>query len=710
MAIITKIRDKAGLAIGVVAVAMAAFIVGGDLLSQNSFFLGNNERFVGSVGGKEIAYQDYGKEVERMEAVYQAVGRPLDDATRAEIRRLAWEAIIDKYAYGPELAKLGIKLTPDELDELVRGNNMHPNMKALFNQFIGEANPEATPDPAKVSSVLAQLDQLPYQAQVYYYYMENLLKTDRPKSKYTKLIEETNFVTNAEAKREYQAQNSKAAAEILSIPFSSVPDSAINITEAALKEHYKKNTKKFKVNANVELEYISFAVQPSLEDEKAIEKEARQLTADFMESDDDSAFVEANSVAENKYLTLTPSNVPGQLDFGSLEVGKVYGPFRVGNSYKSYKILSTAQDSSGFVRASHILFGTQLFEGNKQKEDSVKNKANEILKKIKGGANFAEMAAEYGSDGTKNRGGDLGWFGKGRMVSEFEQACFKATKAGLLPELVKTQFGYHIIEVTAAKTTTTFNAAVLETKIEALDKSRDKAYRAAGRFSIYRSYDELSQAVKADSGGLILMQALRVPPTATYINNLSGARVRDVVRWAYEEAKPGEVSKTIYDFDNSFVVVAMRKKVEEDEINLDAVRDEVKSDLMRKLKGEYVLQKLGDIKGQTLEQLKNKYGEGASLMTVGDISLNSFNVPEIGFAPRLLGAIFRTGVEQITPVAIEDAGVYIAQVKEISKPAETADYGLYKTQLKQRRASQTSYKVQQAIIKFYEVKDKTYNY
>jgi peptidyl-prolyl cis-trans isomerase D len=710
MAIITKIRDKAGLAIGVVAVAMAAFIVGGDLLSQNSFFRGNSERYVGSIGGKDIPYSEFAREVERLEAVYQAVGRPVDDATRSDIRRSAWETMVDKYAYGTEFNKLGIKITADELDELVRGNNMHPNMKALFNQFTQQPNPDATPDPSKVSEILSNMDKLPYQAQVYYYYMESLLKTERPKSKFNKLIEESNFVTSLEAKKEYQAQNAKASAQVLSIPFSSVPDSSLDISEAALKEHYRKNTKKFKVDANAELEYLSFPIQPSTEDENTLLKEAKQLAADFADSQEDSAFVEANSVADRKYLTLNPSNIPGELDFGSLEVGKVYGPFRVGNVYRSYKILSTEPDTSGSVRASHILFSTQAFEGNKVKEDSVKKQANEILKKIKLGANFAEMASQYGSDGTKSRGGDLGWFGKGKMVPEFEQACFKAQKAGVLNELVKTQFGYHIIEITAPKTTTVFAAAVLETKIEALDRSRDKAYRAAGRFSVYRNYKELSDAVKADSSGLILMQALRVPPNAQYINNLSGARVRDVIRWAYEEAKTDEVSKTIYDFDNSFVVVAMRKRVKEDEINFEAVRENVKSDLIRKLKSEWVLNKLGNTDGVSLEQLKEKLADLASLTSISDISLNSFNIPQIGFAPRLLGAIFRAEAGQTTKPISEDAGVYIAKVEQISKPAETADYGLYKTQIKQRRVSQTSYKIQQAITKLHKVQDRTYNY
>lgn len=86
------------------------------------------------------------------------------------------------------------------------------------------------------------------------------------------------------------------------------------------------------------------------------------------------------------------------------------------------------------VKARHILVKTE-------------REAEEILQKIKEGADFAELAEEYSIDsGNKNQGGDLGWFGRGKMVPEFEKVAFK-TEVGKVSEIVKTQFGYHIIMV-----------------------------------------------------------------------------------------------------------------------------------------------------------------------------------------------------------------------------------------------------------------------
>ncbi len=71
--------------------------------------------------------------------------------------------------------------------------------------------------------------------------------------------------------------------------------------------------------------------------------------------------------------------------------------------------------------------------------------AQEVLDRINKGESFAKLAEEYSMDGTRKRGGDLGYFGRGVMVKEFEDAAFRLEK-GQVSGLVKTRFGYHIIK------------------------------------------------------------------------------------------------------------------------------------------------------------------------------------------------------------------------------------------------------------------------
>ena len=102
------------------------------------------------------------------------------------------------------------------------------------------------------------------------------------------------------------------------------------------------------------------------------------------------------------------------------------------------------------VTASHILIKTQDDEGNElsdTKKKEAKKKAEEVLAKVKAGEDFAELAKEYSEDSSASSGGDLGTFGRGQMVTEFEDAAF-AMNAGEISDIVQTEYGYHIIKVT----------------------------------------------------------------------------------------------------------------------------------------------------------------------------------------------------------------------------------------------------------------------
>ena len=83
--------------------------------------------------------------------------------------------------------------------------------------------------------------------------------------------------------------------------------------------------------------------------------------------------------------------------------------------------------------------------------DSVKKEIDGIYEQLKNGADFAELAAEYSQDGSASNGGDLGWFGEGRMVKPFEEAAFGLKKIGDLSEPIQTQFGWHIIKLTGRR-------------------------------------------------------------------------------------------------------------------------------------------------------------------------------------------------------------------------------------------------------------------
>ncbi len=102
------------------------------------------------------------------------------------------------------------------------------------------------------------------------------------------------------------------------------------------------------------------------------------------------------------------------------------------------------------VRARHILFST-----SDKTDDEAKKQAEDVLARLKKGDDFEALAKEFGTDGTKDVGGDLGWFSREQMVKEFSDAAFLLEK-GQLSELVKSEFGYHIIRVDDKRTVKDF--------------------------------------------------------------------------------------------------------------------------------------------------------------------------------------------------------------------------------------------------------------
>ncbi|HXH37496.1 MAG TPA: peptidylprolyl isomerase [Thermoanaerobaculia bacterium] len=154
---------------------------------------------------------------------------------------------------------------------------------------------------------------------------------------------------------------------------------------------------------------------------------------------DPDVVTQLNLMRENLVATAQLKKIESGITVSDAEVQKAYA-----DGAKDYEQ----------VKARHILIapkGSQAAQAGKKEltDDEAKAKAEDLRKQIVGGASFEELAKKESDDvGSGARGGDLGSFGHGQMVPEFEEAAFKA-KVGDVTPVVKTQFGYHIIKVEA---------------------------------------------------------------------------------------------------------------------------------------------------------------------------------------------------------------------------------------------------------------------
>ena len=175
MSVINKIRERSGLAVGVIAVSLILFIVGGDLLGGRSLLFGGNQQEVGEIAGQSIDYQEFNAKVDELRAQFeQQTGRAPVDQELAQIREQAWNQLLFEIAYQKEFDKLGLKVSPEELVDMVQGNNISPAVRQAFT------NPQTGVfDKTSIISYLKGLKNLPAQQQAAWASFEKNLSSDR---------------------------------------------------------------------------------------------------------------------------------------------------------------------------------------------------------------------------------------------------------------------------------------------------------------------------------------------------------------------------------------------------------------------------------------------------------------------------------------------------------------------------------------------------
>jgi peptidyl-prolyl cis-trans isomerase D len=701
MALIKQIRQRTGLAIGVIAGGLILFLLGGDLLSPNSSLLNSNQNIIGEIAGEEITYEEFIARVEEFKLNFQQrSGRVPSEPEMVSVREQAWQAMIVERVFKEEYEKIGLSISNEELVDMVQGKNIVPELRAqLVNPQTGQF------DKNQLITFLQSLETADPAQQAFWAQQEKLFADARLRIKYDNLLATSEYATSAEAKLEYKAANTVADASILYIPYSAVPLEEIKISESDLTSYLNKHKEKFKIGNSASIEYVSFSIFPSGQDSSEVISRINELTEELRVAENDSAFVGRNSESQIPFIAFRPGEeLPATLASNviDLEKGVVYGPYLTANStYVSYKI-SDQYSGTPRMRASHILFSTEGMDD--QGKASVKSQAQEVLADIKANGNFAIAASQYGQDGTAQNGGDLGWFAKEDFVEPFATATYAAKSTGLLPNLVETEYGYHIIEVTELPKSTYTKVAILELELGASDATRNEAFRNADSFAA-ESGNRNQFTENATDKGYRILQANNLDAGARNINNLQNAR--EIVRWAFSEGSPGQVSP-VFELDFAYVVATVVSRKEEGYAKLADVKEQVEELVRNEKRAELIAQKLTG--KTTLDEMKAVFPD-ASINEAPGLRLSTSVIPGIGFAPKAIGSIFGLkSAGQMTLPVREDIGVLVGRLNAVTPAGEIGDYSAFQGQLTQSASQRTTYQVMMALQELAEVKDYRYKF
>ena len=285
MALINKIRERSGIAVLIIAVSLILFIVGGDILGAQSIF-GGNSQAVGEIAGETIDYKDFQLKLDQARQSFEAQsGRPASEAEQQSLREQVWNQYIVDFAYKKEYEELGLTVSNDELVDMVQGNNVSPAIQQSFT------NPQTGVfDKTSVISYLKNLKNLQPEQQLAWQNFEKSLAQDRVRQKYENLFRVGTYVTRAEAEKEYQAQTTKATLKYLFVPFYSVIDTTIKVTDTQLEDYLAKHKDEYKGFDSRTIQYVTFPITATKEDSTEMYNKIKELARGLATSTNDSTY------------------------------------------------------------------------------------------------------------------------------------------------------------------------------------------------------------------------------------------------------------------------------------------------------------------------------------------------------------------------------------------------------------------------------------
>ena len=707
MSFIQDIREKyARWAVVAIALSLLGFILMDAFAGRGSVFSGGPSTTVGKVNGSKIDIKEFNKLVLQQENYQQQQRQSsISETDRRGIMDNVWNDMVNKILLQNELDKLGMQVGKKETNDILFGANAPEDLKKQFKntqtgeydavlaqQQINEMKKRGAPD--QKANFNEYIGQLEYQ-RVFEKYNSLLVNTyNFPKW----------YLEKQNADKSLIANISYVMVNYVDPMFV---DSTIKISDKEIENYISKHKEKYKQEETREIAYVAFSAKPRKADSlEAIDK-LMALKAEFETAENIQQFFDRegnSSQFYDGYLSGKSNQRQNKDSILAAPIGSVYGPFLDGTDYVLSKKLGSKMWPDT-VKVRHILIGLtkQDQSGQSITRDSLtaKTLADSIAQAIKNGSNFDILCAQFSDDpGSKDKGGVYDNVYAGQMVPEFNKFIFDNLKGD--KGVVKTDFGYHYIEILSQKgNSPAYKIAYLSRPIEPSQETdniaNNEANKFAGNSRNTKAFDENIEKILKPLG-INKLLASNIGPNDYMAGGLSS---RQFVKKIYE-AKLNDVLQPIRIGEDYIVatVTAINKKGTQ---SVEKARGGVEALLRNKKKAEIVKQKIGKISSlEAAHTALNKPIDNADSIRLQGQS------PALSYEPKVLGASFNMDNNNKTiPELIEGTGgVYVIHVKSISAtPVESANVE-EERKLKYQNAKQTTmYRFAQVLKDAANIKD-----
>lgn len=704
MAIIGKIREKSWLLVGIVGLALFAFI-----LSDYQSWIGQPSQVgYGTIDGEpvdprlyDVASENY-KAADEME--YNSQGRPYTLRDQAMSENKAWTAIVDSIILRKEFDALGISVSEREFDAYLYGHNgfnvipsIAENFKDPATGLYSEKLLRKRVDEMKTSTNVEE-QRAWEQTRV-------SLTLQRLQEKYFQLLNQGVYITNLEAKDTYVAQKRTKSISFVIKRFSEIPDTDIKITDEELRKFYEENKSdvKYRAKSNSrDIKYFAVNIAPSKEDSSAFLTELDKLKENFAKqttSKDDSVFVVRNSEwanylpktafrSENEQKVSQNFTYPASMDsvFSKAAVGTIVGPYVDKGKYRLAKVIAT---DNSLYSVRHILLNAQRADSAAVEE---KKKQADSLVKILNADNFEAHVLQFSGDqGSVQNGGKYENFIHEQMVPEFSNFA-RENSVGKIG-WVQSDFGIHIIEV--LEKNPGVGLAIIEKTLKPSSNTLDDINLLANDL-VAEFVDEVDKKStlkeKNDAFDTLAHKKGYIPMSLTidernlYVSNMKTSLAEDrMISLAFTgKNEAGQVNLTPIKDEDRYLIAMLSMKRDKGEPSFEAAEAAMRKDLMNDKKAAVLKSKMNDKK---LEDIASK---NDIQVQKADITFANPSIMGGGYDPEIVGTLFSKGIKDGTttlPLKGRNA-VYVVRVdKTIAEPATKSYETEIQTLTRQARGS-----------------------
>ena len=691
MAVIGKIRNRSGLLIGVIGVAMVLFVAS-DLLNSGGGSFNQVDTNIGEINGEKISYEEFENKVAQ-----SISGQSVSADQMEQVRTRVWNQLLQENISFKEYERLGITVVSEEIFDEIKNNPRN----AILTQYF------TNPQTGQIYEQFQDARTGGLSSQSVMYYIKNILGSEQKDSwlpvekalrqeamtrKYNKLLKGALGGSAIDAQRQFEDENTSVSLSYVAYPYTEVSDEDIVVEDSDMKAYYNKHKseKEFQQEETMRsVRAVMFDVKPTEDDFLNARNQVEGLIGEFLAAENDTTFMVQNADnPETGIRTYGRYELPAQLDsmLFTANIDTVVGPYELDNSFNIAKKLGSKMVSDS-VNARHILLSLKPGVDTA----AVEARMDSIKKAITSGADFSAMAEAMSEDlGSARNGGNLDWFTQGTMVKEFNNACFNG-KVGDMP-IVRSQFGYHLIEIMdKTKEKEKVELAIVNRKIEPSNSTFDMVYNKASEFSINYNDLEAFGAAIDESTDLITRNFEYIKESDKTLGEVENPR--SIIRWTYEN-EVGTVSQP-FEAGNQFIVVAVSSIKNKGVLPFEEVESMVEAEVFKEKKAEYIINMISGATDLTTAASNLK----KEVKTTENVNFTAFNLEGIGPEAQVMGIAFGLSEGQTSEPIAGDNGVYMISVDKRTSPEGEGTPELYKDQIARNMGNRVDFEVFEALKK-----------